>query len=96
MNAPLAKQPASPADDGNLSFLLESTGIRGRHLKLAATLETILSAHRYPEPVAQLLGEALALAATLAAALKYDGVFTLQTKGDGPVSMAPFAPWSPT
>jgi molecular chaperone Hsp33 len=37
--------------------------------------------------VAQLLGEALVLAGALSATLKYDGVFTLQTKGDGPVSM---------
>ncbi len=33
------------------------------------------------------LGEALVLAAALAATLKYEGVFTLQTKGDGPVAM---------
>jgi molecular chaperone Hsp33 len=33
------------------------------------------------------LAEALALAPLLAAALKYEGIFTLQTKGDGPVSM---------
>lgn len=85
MNAPLAKQPASPADDGNLSFLLESTGIRGRHLKLAATLETILSAHRYPEPVAQLLGELVTLCALLGSTLKFQGVFVLQIKGSGAI-----------
>jgi len=37
--------------------------------------------------VAQMLAEMLALAATLAATLKYEGVFTLQTKGDGPIRL---------
>ena len=34
-----------------------------------------------------MLGEAIALAVALARALKYEGVFTLQTKGDGPMRM---------
>ncbi len=37
--------------------------------------------------MAQLLAEMLSLAAALASALKYDGVFTLQTKGDGPIRL---------
>jgi len=38
-----------------------------------------------------MLGEAIALAVILAGALKYDGVFTLQTK-----AMARSTSWSPT
>src|SRR5216683_3214946 len=34
-----------------------------------------------------MLGEAIALAAALAGALKYEGVFTLQTRGDGPIRL---------
>src|SRR5262249_5579908 len=34
-----------------------------------------------------MLGEAIGLAAALAGALKYEGVFTLQTKGDGPIHL---------
>ncbi len=34
-----------------------------------------------------MLGEAITLAVLLAGALKYDGVFTLQTKGDGPIRL---------
>jgi molecular chaperone Hsp33 len=34
-----------------------------------------------------MLGEAIVLAAALAGALKYDGVFTLQTLGDGPIRL---------
>ena len=32
-----------------------------------------------------MLGEAITLAVVLPGALKYDGVFTLQTKSDGPI-----------
>lgn len=75
------------ADDLILPFQTEAHAVRGRLVRLGATVDAILNRHDYPEPVAALLGEALALAASLAATLKYDGVFTLQTKGDGPVSM---------
>src|SRR5271167_4245820 len=34
-----------------------------------------------------MLGEAITLAVILAGALKYDGIFTLQTKGDGPIRL---------
>jgi len=45
----------------------------------------VTARHDYPPPVAAMLGELLALAAAVAGALKYDGVLTLQTKGDGPI-----------
>lgn len=76
-----------PGDDLIQPFQIEGPSLRGRMVRLGPAAHTILSRHDYPQPVGQMLGEALALAATLAAALKYDGVFTLQTKGDGPVSM---------
>ena len=56
-------------------------------MRLGPTVDRILSQHDYPEPVAAILGEAITLAVVLAGALKYDGVFTLQTKGDGPVRL---------
>jgi molecular chaperone Hsp33 len=47
----------------------------------------ILHQHDYPEPVSVLLAQAVALAALLGSALKFDGKFILQTQSDGPVSM---------
>ncbi|MBL8704950.1 MAG: Hsp33 family molecular chaperone HslO [Rhodospirillales bacterium] len=80
--------PSGPrADDLVLPFQIDAQGLRGRLVRLGGALDAILTRHDYPAPVAQLLGEALVLAAALAATLKYDGVFTLQTKGDGPVAM---------
>ena len=41
--------------------------------------------HDYPEPVANLLGEACALAALVGSNLKFDGRLIVQAQGDGPV-----------
>lgn len=80
---------AAPAltDDCVQPFLIDASGVNGRLVRLGGAIDGILSRHAYPEPVKRLLGEFLALGAGLATALKYDGVFTLQTKGDGPVPL---------
>ena len=75
------------ADDLVQPFQIEVSGLRGRLVRLGPALDEILSRHDYPEPVATLLGEAVVLAAILSSALKYDGVFSLQTTGDGPVPL---------
>lgn len=74
-------------DDRVRPFLLESSGIRGRLLRLGALVDVIVSRHAYPELLAGLLAELLALTAALSSLMKYDGVFTAQMKGDGPVSL---------
>lgn len=68
-------------------FQIESSHLRGRMVRLGAEIDTILTKHAYPEPVARFLAETMTLAALLASMLKYEGVFTLQTKGDGPISL---------
>lgn len=77
--------PGKARDDIVLPFQVEPHALRGRFVRLGAAAHTILSAHQYPKPVARLLAEMLALAPCLAAALKYEGVFTLQIKGNGPL-----------
>jgi molecular chaperone Hsp33 len=74
-------------DDLVQPFRLDPFALRGRLVRLGPTIDRILSQHDYPEPVAAILGEAIALAVVLAGMLKYDGVFTLQTKSDGPVRL---------
>ncbi len=68
-------------------FQIEASTLRGRLVRLGPALNGILTAHDYPEPVARLLGEMVVLANMLASALKYDGIFTLQAKGDGAVPL---------
>lgn len=75
-------------DDIVQPFLIVNSGIAGRLVRLGPVVADILGRHATNPPAVQtLLAEALALAAGLAAALKYDGIFTLQVKGDGPVPM---------
>jgi len=77
----------APEEDFILPFILDESDMHGRMVRLADSVDQILRQHDYPKPVARLLGEALTLTALLSAALKFAGVFTLQTKGDGPVSL---------
>ena len=78
--------PSVP-DDLVQPFQIEPFALRGRLVRLGPAIDSILTQHAYPAPVAAMLGEAITLAVALAGALKYDGVFTLQTKGDGPIKM---------
>lgn len=77
---------ASLHDDLSLPFQIEQCDVRGRLVRLGPALDRLLARHDYPEPVAYLLAEATALVATMASALKFDGIFSLQAKGDGPIS----------
>jgi len=75
------------SDDLVQPFRIDPFALRGRLVRLGPAIDRILSQHDYPQPVAAVLGEAITLAVVLAGALKYDGIFTLQTKSDGPVRL---------
>lgn len=75
------------ADDLIKPFMVETAGVRGRVTRLGSVADEILTRHDYPEPVAGLLAEMLGAASLLSNMLKFEGVFSLQTKGDGPVSL---------
>jgi len=68
-------------------FQIEALGIRGRAVRLSRAADEIIHKHAYPAPVARLLAEMLTVSAALASALKYEGVFTLQTKSEGAVRL---------
>ena len=72
-------------DDIIQPFVLDTSGFHGRLVRLGHAADTIIGRHEYPEVIAELLAESMALTGALAAALKFDGVFTLQLSGDGPV-----------
>jgi molecular chaperone Hsp33 len=73
----------APDDDLVLPFRTVRSGVVGRLVRLGSCVDTILSHHDVPAPVAQTLGEAVALTAMLGAALKFEGKMILQTKTDG-------------
>jgi molecular chaperone Hsp33 len=90
----IANENAAPPFDGaGIStdqvqpFMLDVSQLRGRIVRLPNVIDAILKAHDYPAPVARLLGEALCLTTLLAGMLKFDGIFTLQVKGEGPLSL---------
>jgi len=75
----------SPHDDLVGAFQIEGEPVRGRIARLGPAIDTILRAHDYPEPVANLLGEACALAALVGSNLKFEGRLIVEARGSGPV-----------
>lgn len=83
-----------PFDDGSVApdhvrpFMLDISQLRGRIVRMPTVIDSIMKAHdNYPVPVQRLLAEALCLTTLLAGMLKFDGIFTLQVKGEGPLTL---------
>jgi molecular chaperone Hsp33 len=74
-------------DDHVVPFQVEGLDVRGRAVQLGPMLDAILERHEYPAPVARLLAEVIVLTVLLGTSLKFEGKFTVQTKGDGPVDL---------
>lgn len=83
-------------DDTILPFHLERAGMRGRVVRLDATLQAILSQHRYPTAVSALVAEAALLTALIGQAVKLRWRFSLQIRGDGPVRLIATDYFAPT
>jgi molecular chaperone Hsp33 len=84
---PTASDPPQPDGDHAQPFQLDALGVRGRLVRLDRTLDEVIERHGYPLAVARPLAEAMVLCAALASSLKYDGIFTLQISGDGPIRL---------
>lgn len=72
-------------DDLVGGFQIEGEPVRGRVARLGPTIDKILQAHDYPEAVANLLGEACALAALVGSNLKFQGRLIVEARGAGAV-----------
>ena len=82
----MAPMPELPIPDDQVApFQIEGEPVRGRLARLGPAVDEILRAHAYPDPVANLLGEACALAALVGSNLKFDGRLIIEARGDGPV-----------
>lgn len=79
--------PNMVVSGGIVPFHLERSPVRGRLVRLGKLADAILARHDLPDVVLELGGQALALVAAMASALKFKGSFSLQIKGDGPVTM---------
>src|ERR1700688_3312676 len=87
VDIPVREPAQTGSDDTILPFAVKALDLRGRIVRLGAAVDTILTSHDYPVPVAKLLGEAIVLTIMLGSALKFEGRFILQTQTDGPVRM---------
>ena len=74
-------------DDTVLPFSTVKSRALGRLVRLGAVVDQILSQHNYPDPVSEVVGEAIALTAMLGTTLKIDGELIVQTRTDGPLGM---------
>lgn len=83
----MSVMPLTTGTDVLRPFQLDRTQLRGRLVRLGATVDQVLRAHAYPPAVSDQLGELLLLAGGLAGGLKFAGSFSLQVRGDGPVGL---------
>lgn len=77
----------SRTDNTVQRFIFENTDIRGELVSLNNSYVEALEAHEYPEVVRHFLGELVASAVLLSSTLKFEGLLTLQARGDGPLSL---------
>lgn len=73
--------------DTVIPFQVDALDARGRAVLLGPSIDSILSRHDYPAPVARLLAEMTVLTVLLGSSLKFEGKFIVQTQTDGPVSL---------
>lgn len=81
-----ARDPLGEHDNIVAGFQVEDRAVRGRITRLGETMDLILGAHDYPEPVARMLGEAVLVAGLIGNALKFNGRLIVQAQGRGPVA----------
>ncbi|WP_321389408.1 Hsp33 family molecular chaperone HslO [Emcibacter sp.] len=74
--------PDAVLTDACLPFSLEGRDIRGRIVRLDETINKVLNTHKLPEEISRELGEIMVLAALLGSMLKYEGILTVQIRGD--------------
>lgn len=68
-------------------FIVENRPVRGHWVRLEGAWRELRAHKEYPEPVRELLGQAVAASVLLAATLKFDGTLTLQLQGNGAVRL---------
>ncbi|WP_353110704.1 Hsp33 family molecular chaperone HslO [Salinisphaera dokdonensis] len=64
-------------------FLFDHTQVRGEIAQLEATYQDAIASHDYPPAIERLLGELLAACALLTATIKFDGILSVEIRGQG-------------
>lgn len=74
-------------NDTCISFNLDNNAFRGRVVRLDDVMHEIFSHAQYPDNVAAAVSETTSLGVLIASLMKFDGLFTLQMQGSGPISV---------
>ena len=74
-------------NDRGLSFNLDNNAFRGRIVRLDKVLSDIFLHQTYPDNVAAAVAETSALGVLISSLMKFEGIFTLQIQGSGPLSV---------
>ena len=82
----VSDQPGS-RDNEVRPFQIEGMNVRGRAVRLGTVVDQIIKSHDYPDGINILLGNVLSLTALLGSMLKYDGIVTVQFKGNGAIKL---------
>lgn len=70
-----------------IPFHLEKSNIRGRLVRLDGMVQDIIKHHHYPPLVNYYLAQAIALSLAIVSCFKFQGIFTLQITGNGPLKL---------
>jgi len=68
-------------------FLFKNSDVRGEIITLQDSYQEALSKSEIPPEITNLIGEFMAAAGLLTATLKFEGIITLQARGEGPVEL---------
>jgi molecular chaperone Hsp33 len=79
--------PQTAPRDEVRRFIVENHPVRGHWVRLEGAWRELRAHRDYPQPVRELLGQAVAASVLLAATLKFRGQLTLQLQGNGAVSL---------
>ncbi|MBW4050006.1 MAG: Hsp33 family molecular chaperone HslO [Proteobacteria bacterium] len=79
--------PQTASRDEVRRFIVENRPVRGHWVRLEGAWRELRAHRDYPQPVRELLGQAVAASVLLAATLKFRGRLTLQLQGNGAVSL---------
>jgi molecular chaperone Hsp33 len=82
----MEEQPKHDGDEVR-RFIVENQPVRGHWVRLDAAWRALCAHSDYPQPVRELLGQAVAASVLFAATLKFRGTLTLQLQGDGAINL---------
>ena len=74
-------------NDKCVSFNLDNNKFRGRIVRLEHVTNEMFKLQKYPDNVGKAVAETAALGVVLADLMKFNGIWTLQIQGDGPISV---------